>query len=143
MSAGIISACLPTLGPVMGLALRKAGLKSSVLSTRDGTTTNLTATKNMNIAKSATGSLRDRTDAAGGKSTKKDGAGTFYRLPDDQHSSGETTAAPTDAELRPDHGYGYSVTSGPGSKLDGSSLSGDEIPLHGIRVHTDFKQSAD
>ena len=65
------------------------------------------------------------------------GAG-FYRLPDGQ-ISGDTARAP-DAELRPKHGYGYTVTSQPG-KGDGESLSGDEVPLHGIRVQTDFKQS--
>jgi hypothetical protein len=103
--------------------------------------------------------------------TKKGSArGPFYRLPDEYHhhrdvsesrsSSGDNnninntqTARPADADLRPDHGCAYTVTTSHGRRPprggnvkggggDGESLSGDEVPLHGIRVHTDFTQSA-
>ena len=136
MSAGIVSACLPTLGPVMSFVFRSIGIKRSLLGTRHGVTANISSSKN--LGQSATPSLSDRTDVDLQKSTKKDTAGAFYRLSDGQVSA-ETTRA-VDADLRPDHGYGYSVTSQP-TKGDGASLSGDEVPLHGIRVHTQFKRS--
>lgn len=138
MSAGIISACLPTLGPVMAFCAGKLGIKRTLLSSRNGGTTHASSSKN--FAHSATASLSDRTEVELQKSStsRKDGAGAFYRLPDGQ-MSGETAGA-VDSDLRPKHGYKYTVTSQPG-KGDGASLSGDEVPLHGIRVHTDFKQS--
>ncbi|KAK3290486.1 uncharacterized protein B0H64DRAFT_452552 [Chaetomium fimeti] len=135
MSAGIVSACLPTLGPVMTFFAGKVGIKRTILTSRAGATTGASS---RNFPKSTTPSLSDRTEVELHKSTKKDN-GTFYRLPDDQ-TSGNTTRG-VDAELRPEHGYGYTVTSRPaGPKADGASLSGDEVPLHGIRVHKDFKQ---
>jgi len=139
MSAAIVSACLPTLGPVMAFFFRMLGIKRSILgSTGRGATGNLTSSKN--VIKSTTMSLSDRTDIELQKPRKDlSKAGAFYRLPDDQ-LSGETAKA-VDAELRPDHGYGYTVTSQPG-KGSGDSLSGDEVPLHGIRVHTQFEQAA-
>jgi len=138
MSAGIVSACLPTLGPVMAFCAGKLGIKRSLLGTRSGGgTTGVSSSKN--FAQSATGSVSDRTEVELQKATtsRKDGAGAFYRLPDGQ-VSGETARG--DSDLRPKHGYKYTVTSQPG-KGDGASLSGDEVPLHGIRVHTDFKRS--
>lgn len=141
MSAGIISACLPTLGPVVLFAGRKMGIKG-LLHSRSGLASG-NAVSSKNMPRSAAGSASDRTEVELQKPTKKDGAGTFYRLPDDQASSRETTApSPVDGRLRPQHGYGYSVTSRPGNVGDGGSSSGDEAPLHGIRVHTDFMQSA-
>jgi hypothetical protein len=142
MSAGIISACLPTLGPVMTSFASKLGIKRTILTSRGGGAAT-TGASSGNFKSSATPSLSDRAEVELQKTTKKDNAGTFYRLPDDQ-LSGETARA-VDAELRPEHGYGYTVTSRPGNvKGDGESSrsSGDEAPLHGIRVQTDFKQSA-
>jgi hypothetical protein len=173
MSAGIISANLPTIGPVMAMAGRKIGIRGSLLSssrgTGNGTSTNASKLhlSNANHHHKATNS---RTEAVlpGQKPTKKGSTGTFYRLSDDNiledasvggggspNGSVETAVAvgvgaggTTDARLRPDdhhlHTYAYTVTGG-GTKKGGdgeSSLSGDEIPLHGIRVHTDFKQVA-
>ncbi|KAH6857044.1 hypothetical protein B0I37DRAFT_89178 [Chaetomium sp. MPI-CAGE-AT-0009] len=133
MSAGIVSACLPTIGPVMTLFASKLGIKRTLLTSRGGGTTGASSG---NFHKSTTTS----TDVELQKSTKNDN-GTFYRLPDDQ-ASGEMTRG-VDAELRPEHGYGYTVTSrSVDPKADGGSLSGDEIPLHGIRVQKDFKQVA-
>ncbi|KAH6631346.1 hypothetical protein F5144DRAFT_531946 [Chaetomium tenue] len=140
MSAGIVSACLPTLGPVMALGAAKLGIKRTILTSRGGGGTTGASSRNFG-GKSTTPSLSDRTEVELQKSTKKDNAGTFYRLPDDQ-VSGDTSRG-VDADLRPEHGYGYTVTSRPaGAKADGASLSGDEVPLHGIRVQKDFKQSA-
>ncbi|KAL2128989.1 hypothetical protein VTI74DRAFT_8377 [Chaetomium olivicolor] len=150
MSAGIISACLPTLGPAMAVFFRVMGIKRALFSSRGGAGTNLSSSKNLASSnlhvRSGPGSVSDRTEVElqqkrAGTSTKKDGAGAFYRLPDGG-ASGETAVyVPTDATLRPDHGCAYTVTSRPG-KGDGESLSGDEVPLHGIRVRTDFKHSS-
>ncbi|KAL2023524.1 hypothetical protein VTK56DRAFT_2132 [Thermocarpiscus australiensis] len=138
MSAGIVSACLPTLGPVMGSVARMMGIKRTILTTRGAT--NMSS---KNFGRS-TGSITDRTEIEPQRA-KVDGAGAFYRLSDDNASgeTGETARAnaPVDAGLRPDHGYVYTVTSKSGKGSRGS-LSGDEIPLQGIRVHTAFKQSA-
>lgn len=137
MSAAIVSACLPTLGPVMSFFFRAIGIKRSILgATRRDTTAGGMSSKN--VGKLATPSSRDPIALELQKS-KRDtvGDGAFYRLPDEQLSG--DTARPTDAELRPKHGYGYTVTSQPG-KGDAASLSGDEVPLHGIRVQTHFKQ---
>lgn len=163
MSAGITSACLPTLSPVMFLVLRKLGVKGSILS-RSADTHPSSLNNNLSYGRKQTGPTSTATmkTAGGGHRgvveaelprSKKDAAGAFYRLPDD-NTSGDTATdkntttssdavPPVDAELRPDHGYAYTVTSKPGKRGGGrGSLSGDEIPLHGIRVHTDFKQSA-
>ncbi len=137
MSAGIVSACLPTLGPVFAVCATKLGIKRTLLTTRGERTNNTGSSKNF-TNQSGTGSMRDGADLELQKARKASGGAGFYRLPDSQMSS--DTARPPDAELRPKHGYGYTVTSQPG-KGDGESLSGDEVPLHGIRVHTDFKQS--
>lgn len=136
MSAGIISACLPTLGPVLAIVIGKMGIKRTLLSGAGAATANTLSSQN--FAKSATASLSDRTDVELQKSRKDTtGAGAFYRLPDDQLPA---ERARGDVQLRPEHGYGYTVSSQPG-KGDGESLSGDEVPLHGIMVHTDFKRS--
>jgi len=137
MSAGIVSACLPTLGPVFAVCANKLGIKRSLLTTRGERTNNTSSSKTF-AGQSGTGSMRDGADLELQKARKASGGAGFYRLPDSE-MSGDTARAP-DAELRPKHGYGYTVTSQP-TKGDGESLSGDEVPLHGIRVHTDFKQS--
>ncbi|GAB1314742.1 PTH11-type G-protein coupled receptor protein [Madurella fahalii] len=135
MSAGIVSACLPTLSPVMFLVLRKMGVKKSILSR----SANTAPSSRNNFVKSP-GQTGSRPEGELLQS-KKDAAGTFYRLPDD-NISGETANEnePVDAELRPEHGYAYTVTSKPG-KCKRGSLVTDDIPLHGIRVDTDFKHS--
>lgn len=70
------------------------------------------------------------------------GGGYFYRLSDDELVSGGDMpkAVASDGKLRPEHGYKYAVTSLP-CKGEGDSLSGDEIPLQGIRVQKEFVHS--
>jgi hypothetical protein len=141
MSAAIVSACLPTLSPVMTFFFRSIGINRSILGTSRGGGGATGATSSRNLGKSTTPSLSDPLDVELQKSRRDAaGEGAFYRLPDEQ-LSGDTARA-VDAELRPEHGYGFTVTSRPGGgKGDGASLSGDEVPLHGIRVQTQFKQS--
>lgn len=135
MSAGIVSACLPTLRPVILLVGQYMGLKGSMFrSTNDSAGMSKSGGTNLGPVTGTRTALESKAD--GGKE-----GGPFYRLPDDTSASQTTTG-----NLRPDHGYEYSVsTSGVPSRMkgDGGSLSsGDEIPLQGIRVDTDFKHSS-
>ncbi|KAK4677472.1 hypothetical protein QC764_405080 [Podospora pseudoanserina] len=154
MSAGIISANLPTLAPIMSLILTRMGISGSLITGGSGSGSkngfssknNFGGTGGGNMK--STGSVSDRTESGG--ELRKDGDRAFYRLPDDSNLSetaldtGRTaTLTRDDTGLRPDHGYAYTVTSRPGKQGDSESMSGDEVPLKGIRVHTDFKQSAD
>ena len=96
MSAGIVSACLPILGPVMAFCAAKLSIKRSLLMTRGGGTTNTSSSKN--FAQSATGSTRDRTEIELQKARKSSAGPVFYLLRDDQ-MLGDTARA-VDAELR-------------------------------------------
>lgn len=201
MSAGIVSACLPTMGPVVGVCARALGIKRTFFSSRkrsNGASTGMsgkhkTPASSFAANRSATATATATITGPGADplsemelqrtgATRKDGAGAFYRLPD-VHISGEedeldeldeldeikqgghgaatpvttAVAAPPDAGLRPDRGnyaYEYAVTTTrPGTEgksrnkisktrtaeLDNSSS--DEVPLHGIRVQTDFRRS--
>lgn len=137
MSAGIVSACLPTLRPVLLWTGRSLGVKGSIF--RSGAASAAFSKGHGQSASRGTRSTGDRTDAEL-VSSKKGGNGQFYRLDDDNVSGDTNGGLTTDAKLRPEHGYGYTVTSKPG-KGEGDSLSGDEIPLQGIRVQTDFKHT--
>ncbi|KAL2163943.1 hypothetical protein VTH06DRAFT_3156 [Thermothelomyces fergusii] len=199
MSAGIVSACLPTIGPVVSLCAGKLGIKHIFLSSRSrsrsnnhgasaglsgkhktpssslaaATTKTMTTTTTTKVAADV---LLSEMDLQRSGATRKDGAGAFYRLPDPQIPGEEyddddddvqeaktgiavaAAASPADAGLRPDHGhyaYQYAVSTRPapdGGRSKGrgcrsraaevdSSSSGDEVPLHGIRVQTDFRRS--
>ncbi|KAK5658468.1 hypothetical protein OQA88_1857 [Cercophora sp. LCS_1] len=139
MSAGIVSACLPTLGPVMITIGRTLGIRWSLLgslsSSRGGASKSTRPSGQLTTTKTEIPS-------------RKDSIGTFYRLPDESANvSGETAnrghRRPDDG-LRPDHKHAYTVSSKPGTnvKSDNESLSGDEIPLQGIMVRTDFQHSS-
>ncbi len=86
MSAGIVSACLPILGPVMAFCASKLGIKRF---------TKTSSSKN--FAQSATGSMRDRTEIELQKARRGTGGAVFYLLPDDQ-MLGDTARA-VDTEL--------------------------------------------
>jgi hypothetical protein len=134
MSAGIVSACLPTMRPVIQWAARGVGIKGGIF----GTSEHDSAAFSKNLTQSGN-RLRSRPDA-----TDAD----FYRLPgegDDDGASGKSREQlAADAKLRPDHGFAYAVSSKPAHDVKGdkdSLSSGDEIPLHSIRVQTDFQHS--
>ncbi|KAL2173740.1 uncharacterized protein P884DRAFT_211066 [Thermothelomyces heterothallicus CBS 202.75] len=190
MSAGIVSACLPTIGPVVGLCARKLGIKRTPLSSLSRShgasaaglsgnhktpSSSLAAARSTNTTTTNPADVLSEMELQRTGTTRKDGAGAFYRLPDPQNSAEEdeeeldklkkgraaaaaAAAAPAaaDAGLRPDHGhyaYQYAVTTRPagegktkskGSKAKAAepdNSSGDEVPLHGIRVQTDFRRS--
>lgn len=72
------------------------------------------------------------------ESNSKTGASLFYRLPgeNDSDSTWAGSGMPNEGKLRPDtKGYQYTVKSM--SQEERDEESGDEIPLHGIRVETD------
>jgi len=129
MSAGIVSACLPTMRPVIQWAARGVGIKGGLF----GNSEHDSAAFSKNLTRSGN---RLRSDA---DPTDAD----FYRLPDDGASGKSKEQLAADARLRPDHGFAYAVSSKPASgKGDKDSLSsGDEIPLQGIRVQKEFKHS--
>jgi hypothetical protein len=140
MSAGIVSACLPILRPVIQAAARGLGIKRGVFGRDHGTSVAFTQDGVSHGVSRVMRSTSEGTDAELVNSKN----GTFYRLSDDNASGQMTTDSglPVNAKLRPNYGYGYSVTSKPGKRAgEGDSLSGDEIPLHSIRVQTDFKHS--
>ncbi|KAK1992845.1 integral membrane protein [Colletotrichum falcatum] len=159
MSAGIVSACLPTLRPAMQHMARACGITGSMGGMfRAGTAFGSRANKS-NFSNGTTSQ-----DPSGGAaaaqgvrrfSSSKHGAGkdTFYRLSDDVGSEGAShhhhhhhhhhqASAPGESAFRPDTtGFGYSVTSYPAKEKD--DKSSDEIPLHAIRVQKEFKHATE
>ncbi|KAF7555316.1 hypothetical protein G7046_g6587 [Stylonectria norvegica] len=134
MSAGIVSACLPTLKPALTFFARKLGFSGFVrrhfftVSGSRGTAGSVPS-----HMRSASGHRDDTSDA---DLVHNAGKGDFYRLDDDVGIQSSTS----NPKLRPDHGNTRTVITRP-TRGEGDSLSGDEVPLKGIRIHTDFKQS--
>ncbi|UNI22760.1 hypothetical protein JDV02_008621 [Purpureocillium takamizusanense] len=154
MSAGIVSACLPTLLPIVLLFLRWCGFKRDPSAIQvDGDmplTFGGSGSKDSQGSKGGRGkcscgmdsALRTQNDARGGDTS-------FYRLPDDTESDsivsgrvradGEVPTTYLDSRLRPDvRGHEHttrSFTSG------GHGNTKNNIPMHSIRVDTDFQQS--
>ncbi|KAI1504114.1 hypothetical protein F5X99DRAFT_373495 [Biscogniauxia marginata] len=135
MSAGIISACLPTLVPALKLIGRTIGLGRlmSLTTTRGGDTREAKGSTGPSAAASVQRHEHHRSFPT------KDGE--FVRLSDDAEASTDDDQSPGNVRLRPDHDVSYIVTSVPRTKEDKRSTSTDEIPLNSIRVQTDFKQT--
>ncbi|KAK4459324.1 hypothetical protein QBC42DRAFT_312104 [Cladorrhinum samala] len=129
MSAGIISACLPTFRPVMQWAGRGVGMKGGLFGSSVGQSENYSK----NIDKSTSSRLHSNPDLADDE---------FYRLDDDVASARTGEVRPADAKLRPDHGFACEVSSKPrraGTNTEADSVnSSDEVPLQGIMVQKDF-----
>ncbi|OBR09178.1 Integral membrane protein [Colletotrichum higginsianum IMI 349063] len=149
MSAGIVSACLPTMRPAIQRIARTCGIKGSMGGMfRSPTALGFGSSR----SKSNFSNGMSSQDPSGGGSqiarnlsATKHGAGddAFYRLPDDNASDGTSrrqTPPLPESKLRPDTtGFGYSVSSYPVKERDDTSE--DEIPLHAIRVQKDFKHT--
>ncbi|KAG5986615.1 hypothetical protein E4U52_008404 [Claviceps spartinae] len=155
LSAGIISACLPTLLPIFLLIARSCGYsRSTVLPGRDANApptiggTGGSRNKGRNgTATWNTFAIRAHDDDSFERMTE----GPCYRLRDSAESGGcsvasqhmnscdsipETSSHPT---LRTDIlGYGHSANS---YTIKGAGNDDDDVPLQGIRVQTDFKTS--
>ncbi|KAI8240823.1 Satratoxin biosynthesis SC1 cluster protein 4 [Colletotrichum sp. SAR 10_96] len=147
MSAGIVSACLPTLRPAMQKVARACGIKGSMGGMfRVGTAMGFGSKNKSNSSNGMSSQDPNGTNVNRSQSTTKHSAGgdPFYRLSDENGSdgrSGDRTPPLNDRKLRPDAdglGFGYTVTSYPTKPDDKSE---DEIPLHSIRVQKDFKQT--
>ena len=124
MAAGIISANLPTMLPALNVFLRMLGIRSKNGSSHYNSSNPFRSKDKSNASQSDM-------DGAVPPPTGKRASGTvFYRLPDENNSS---RSAPGGDKFRPDSKtYHYTLESLPPKERDGES--GDEIPLHGIRV---------
>ncbi|OLN86240.1 hypothetical protein CCHL11_04143 [Colletotrichum chlorophyti] len=149
MSAGIVSACLPTLRPAFQLIFRACGFKGNMGGIfRSPTAMGFGSSRNKsNFSNGMSSQDPTGSQIARNLSTTKHGAGedTFYRLPDDNGSDGANrrpTPPMADSKLRPDTtGFGYTVSSYPVKERDDKSE--DEIPLHAIRVQKDFQRTTE
>ncbi|KAH8686414.1 hypothetical protein BGZ61DRAFT_454454 [Ilyonectria robusta] len=142
MSAGIVSANLPTMLPVLRLFARYTGLQSLV-----GTVRGSASRSKADRSAFSKGTSREDAEARPAPNAEPNGRGdAFYRLPDDTESDGTVKKAnsalsPVVDDLRPDiKGYEFTVKSYK-SNTDRGDESGDEIPLQGIRVQRQFRRS--
>lgn len=136
MSAGITSACLPTMLPVVNLLARLFGIKTP-----------------MSTAASSQGLRSNDQSCTAGKLSrtgnppelnKKRASDNFYRLPDETDSGDEPArtnlSTPIESKLGPNvKGYEYTVKSM--SRGDRDEESRDDTPLHGIKVQKVFGRS--
>ncbi|KAM0328617.1 hypothetical protein ACHAQA_005028 [Verticillium albo-atrum] len=146
MSAGIVSACLPTLRPVMMICARSLGIKGSFSETLRGVSSMGLRSKKTGNFSERLSSREDFANKSASKSERSNPDGYSRRASEDNESRftseelGRTLASSADANLRPDvKGYGFTVTST--TRADRGDDDADDIPLHGIRVDTKFKRS--
>ncbi|KND95322.1 hypothetical protein TOPH_00002 [Tolypocladium ophioglossoides CBS 100239] len=146
LSAGIVSACLPTLLPIVLCCARWFGFKRSVESPVNG---NAPLTFGSTGNQSKFGNNRPRGVDSNTRSednlSGERNSDSFYRLPDNTDSddiifrAAEIGSDPL-TSLRPDmKGCGHAVRS---YRAKSAVDKKDDIPLHGIRVEKVLKQSA-
>jgi hypothetical protein len=132
--------------PVMKFFLRITGL-GRLVSTVNGSSVPVFGSRTGTSSKGLSSQINP--DSRQGTTSDSNGRGnSFYRLPDETDSDGlrksgniVTTTTAADAKLRPDtQGYQFTVNSFK-STSDRGNESGDEIPLHGIRVQTKFQRA--
>ncbi|RBR09477.1 uncharacterized protein FIESC28_09861 [Fusarium coffeatum] len=140
MSAGIVSANLPTMLPVLRIVAKFTGLSSFASTIRSN---------GQSKGDQSTKGLKSHDNNNGGRSTNSNSVSSnnFYRLPDDNDSDTPIKGAqytestvPLDATLRPDI-EGFELTTKTyNARVDGNTS--DEEMLQGIRVHREFHQSS-
>jgi hypothetical protein len=140
MSAGITSACLPTLLPIVNAIARSLGFKSPLAKRGRPGNPSKDASNFSGLQSGPSGR-----DVLG--SGKMGNIDNFYRLPDETDSSDAPAAAtrsasstPIQSKLRPDgkdYEHEYTVTT---NHLKPEE-SEDDIPLQGIRVKKAFERS--
>lgn len=140
IAAGIVSACLPTMLPVLKWFMRTVGI-TSLSSTLRGTSQGDSKLKGSSAGFNHELSSRDPTlrskEARG--NTKRD---TFYRLPDDTDSDVGRGEGSNDLNLRPD-GQKFEVTINTSpSRGDRDDCSGDEVALNTIHVQKELRQTS-
>jgi hypothetical protein len=139
MSAGIVSANLPTMLPVLRLFAKFTGLSSIASTIRSN---------GQSKGDQSTKGLKSH-DNNGGRSNNSTSVSSnnFYRLPDDNDSDTPIKGAhytestvPVNTRLRPDI-EGFELTTKTyNARVDGNTS--DEEMLQGIRVHREFHQSS-
>ncbi|CAM1504280.1 Fc.00g018710.m01.CDS01 [Cosmosporella sp. VM-42] len=134
MSAGIVSACLPTLKPALTFFARHMGFSGFV--SRHFMTMNGSSGTRGSVPSHMRSASGHRDDTSDVDLVHNTGKGDFYRLDDDIGLQ----ASASDPKLRPEHGYSQTVTTRP-MRGEVDSWTGDEVPLQGIRIQRDFKQS--
>ncbi|KGO53358.1 hypothetical protein PEX1_082550 [Penicillium expansum] len=134
MSAGIVSANLPTIRPALRFIARMLGVHGTVIGLFRST--NRTNTKNSDAVTqpSATG----ESTATIMQHNKHPNRNSFYHLPDDPSSVGDQ--ARMDASFRPEYDNAKTYTNVLGPRV-GDHSDGDEIPLTEIRVDKEFTQT--
>ncbi|GKU05286.1 unnamed protein product [Fusarium langsethiae] len=140
MSAGIVSANLPTMLPVLRLVAKFTGLSSFASTIRSGQ-----RSKGEQSTKGLKSNDNHKTHASNNSGSVS--SNNFYRLNDENDSTDlikgvnfTESTAPVDANLRPDI-QGYELTTKTyNARVDGNNSSSEEI-LQGIRVHREFHQS--
>lgn len=152
MSAGIVSACLPTLLPIVLCCARAFGItRTSSVPSRDPHAPPTFGGSGSNKTKLRSGpnTLTNFSTRGEDDDLHKGAESPFYRLPDNTESDSVishpvdsrslTPDASLEPHLRPDmQGYGHSVKS---YTAKGNGSNDDDIPLQGIRVQKDFKSS--
>ncbi|KAL6912868.1 hypothetical protein FSHL1_010551 [Fusarium sambucinum] len=140
MSAGIVSANLPTMLPVLRLVAKFTGLSSFASTIRSGQ-----RSKGEQSTKGLQSTNNHKTHISNNSGSVS--SNNFYRLNDENDSTEiikganyTESAAPVDASLRPDI-QGFELTTKTyNARADGNNSSSEEI-LQGIRVHREFHQS--
>jgi hypothetical protein len=125
MAAGIISANLPTMRPALNVLLRVVGIRS-----QNGTSRNTSSNPFRSKGDRSNGTQGDLEGAVPPPTGKRTSHTVFYRLPDENNSSGSAEGG--DKFCPESKTYHYTLESLPPKERD--EESGDEIPLNGIRV---------
>ncbi|OJJ55182.1 hypothetical protein ASPSYDRAFT_158775 [Aspergillus sydowii CBS 593.65] len=165
MSAGIVSACLPTLRPAFAFFFRVLGLRSvmpSLLRTGPSSRTASTSKLNSNTA----GHSRNGMGASGGGGSASAPSNidlvranrrSFYHLPDDESDSLDSQTRVDGGQFRPEYDSMKTMTVVHGRERkeieedndrwmrsrNGNGYGyghGNDVPLQGIRVQTEFTQ---
>lgn len=140
MSAGIVSACLPTLLPALQAIVRVLGIQSVMPSLLRSRSTLMSKSVQSNPSQNG---LTANGHTAGALAHSAQGRGhSFYHLPDESDSAAGCGVSPgqLDASLRPEYDHVRMVTNVRGLKGTDVDSQSDEIPLRGIRVQKDFTQ---
>ncbi|KAL4811894.1 hypothetical protein BDW67DRAFT_189207 [Aspergillus spinulosporus] len=132
MSAGIVSACLPTLRPAFHFFFRVLGLQS-IMPSMLRTGRSQTATTNIGGNDVSLGTSKTAQTSAGRANRR-----SFYHLPDENDSLGSEHGHGS-PPFRPEYDSAHTriVVRGKGQEGD---LTGDQVPLQGIRVQREFTQ---
>lgn len=131
MSAGITSACLPTLLPVLNKVTSWFGIKTPL--SAQGMSKGQRSIDQFDLSR------QDHLSSKIADSTTKSKGNNFYRLPDENESDhvAATPTTPLELQMYPEaKEYSYTVKS---QSKDRDEESGDDLPLHGIRVKTSFE----